>query len=356
MIMDATYDLEDWLGPHPRLRHLSIRCRRRTLSQPTPAFTRQLRTLHIHNGASTASDTLQFILYFPQLQELFLQGFQNRTNSPPLSEYTLSNNCIPSPHLIRLQDNSTEFMIQFLIPPLIQPGLSLYIEPFPGENGPSSFSELRNDAVFSLWVDKRQRRVIYNHDAGLTELTLENNESRWDGFTFPRSMNLESVLSLAWISGDPFTVEELTPFRSLVQLSFIYSPSPVGTTRATLTSTINNELVFTCPNLSYIGIILRKSVLTSVTYKDDAENALADFLDAWIEVHGRVFSEVQIQDEIKPNRWEEYMTTFQGIVESFEVGEVSTNLAAPVFPKCREFLPEAIYTEPEVFRGFAQLF
>jgi hypothetical protein len=280
----------------------------------------------------------------------------NGESSPPLSEHTLSNNRIPSPQLIRLQDNSTEFVVQFLIPPLIQPASNLYIEPFPGELRTLSFSELRNDVVSSIWIDRKQRRAIYNHDTGLTELTLDINDDRGDKFTFPRSMNLESVLSLTWINGNPFTVEELAPFMSLVQLSFIYSPSPVGTTNFTLTSTINDDLVLTCPNLSYIGIILRKSSVTSIVFKDDAEEALGNFLDTWIEVHGRIFSTIQIQDEIKPSRWAEYIGPFQGIVESFEVREVTANLAAPGFPKCREFLPEATYTEPKAFKGFAQLF
>jgi hypothetical protein len=177
----------------------------------------------------------------------------------------------------------------------------------------------------------------------LTELTLDNNEERQDEFKFPRSMNLKLVLSLAWINVNPFTVGELTPFRSLIQLSFIYSPSPVGTTKVTLTSIINDDLAFTCPNLSYIGIILHKSVVTSIIFKDDAEDALVNFLDTWIEVHGRIFSSIQIQDEIEPDRWAECIITFQGFVESFQVGKVTANLAAPVLPKVASFVRDSVF-------------
>jgi hypothetical protein len=99
---------------------------------------------------------------------------------------------------------------------------------------------------------------------------------------------------------------------------------------------------------------------SAILQRDDAEDAVSSFLEAWVNFYGEVFSTLELYDENRPGRWGQRLDVLKACAGIFEIKRrcVLEGLKAPTFPSLRRFItePEEDERDQLSFRGFAQTF
>lgn len=73
------------------------------------------------------------------------------------------------------------------------------------------------------------------------------------------------------------------------------------------------------------------------THDQPIEDVIQDFLDAWMETHGRVFTRITIYDTIDPGRWERVLPVLSTKAYSVNLSIPSISITPPSFPQMRDF-------------------
>jgi hypothetical protein len=135
--------------------------------------------------------------------------------------------------------------------------------------------------------------------------------------------------------------------ENVQQPSFPFTPILGNGLPTRLAHVLTPDVMKNCPQLEYIGIVLRKpqpgsSVRPEVAdldLGDHAEKAIPNFLKAWVKEYGKQFHRIRVQDERNSTRWEAYLPILESLVDHFELGTVSLDIPCKPVPLPRRFKP-----------------
>jgi F-box-like len=350
---------EQFLLKPYNLRHYSIDFRGYQFPLPSQTV-RNLWTLHLKRSNEPAIEILEAVVNMSCLRELYLDTCENGEDlSLELVDATIQNSKIGGLNVVYLKQVSTPFLTCFLRRGIVTSTTNVRLEPRP----PASWQLPRDNPVNSVWIDFTLKCALYRHDGGnaLTHVALgepnEPNEAL-PICTMPDFASFEALNSLFWtgmnLRSPPF---QLIP--SLVTLAFKFHPARIGEPKESLIDVVDSYLASSCPRLRYLGVSIRRPKISSaILQRDDAEDAISTFLEAWVDFHGEVFPTVELYDESRSRRWSQRLDVLKACTGSFEVKErcVLEDLNAPRFPSLRRFVVEDKGEEPLPFRGFAQTF
>lgn len=354
LVVSQSTPVEEYAFKPSNLRHLSVKVRGTDIPLP-PSVVRNLRTFHLHLSREPAIRILQIVINIKNLQELFLDGCQNRAEAPIEQVDEMVQNTKSTPlKLVHLKKLSDQFLLCFLRPEIVSPSTSLRIEPRP----PMQFQ--RHIPTTSCWIDLKNKHTLYEHKpkTTLTYMGLEDSSIAQPLLNMGMFINFSMVTSLCWKGGTP----QDPPFQffpALASLTFELYPAIVGERRQGLGDIVGEYLLSSCPRLEYLGISIRRPKSTSsVVQVDGAEHDLPAFLEEWVDTYGEVFSKVELFDEYLPRRWSDALDTLLTLTWSFELKEkcVMDSVQFPRFPETRQFVVKDLDEEPLPFRGFAQTF
>ncbi|KAG9054293.1 hypothetical protein FS842_005566 [Serendipita sp. 407] len=338
----------------PSLLHLSLDYN----SNPIPSIPAQrLRTLHLARVKVSGPVMLHTIANLHFLEELCLESVITETTFEDAGlDPTSDTITLRSVNLVNLEP----IWYHVLLPTLAYSvATNLFIHSRTSDEIILHYHHRRNLPVSAVYIDFADHSLTLNHDTCLTKLYLSLIDPSFPFATLRAFVPTDAVTSLSWTEGRALPAQALGKFSSLNRLSFTFSPRPVGNTEVRLDATINSNLATLCPHLVLLKIHLRKSVISSITYKDGAEDALQSFLESWTDLHERRFPLLWIQDDIRPGRWADLMATFYAFVDNLELGEIDVMENCPKFPDQRRFLPNppnSIRRAARPFRGFASTF
>ncbi|KAG8821202.1 hypothetical protein FRC19_008173 [Serendipita sp. 401] len=333
----------------PSLLHLSLDYNNNLLPF-IPA--QRLRTLHLARVKVSGPVMLRTIASLHFLEELCLESVVTDTSfEDAILDSTSGTTTLRSVYLINLRSIWYHILLSTLTNSV---ATNLFIHSRATDDFKLYYYHRQNLPASALYINFADHSMTLDHDSCLTKLYLSLIDPLFLFTGLTTFVPAESVISLAWTDGHPLPAPTLGEFSSLNRLSFTFSPSPVGDTQKRLDSAINADLATLCPHLVFLKIHLCKSIISSITYKDGAEDALASFLGSWTDLHERQFPLLWIQDDIKPGRWADLMQTFYALVDSFELGEIDIMENSPKFPDQRRFLPDppdSIRRPARPFRG-----
>jgi len=211
-----------------------------------------------------------------------------------------------------------------------------------------------------MWSDFTLKCALYQHDGSnaLTHVAWGEPNEALSIYTMPDFLSFEALNSLFW-TGANLKAPPFWFIPSLVTLAFEFHPARVGEPKESLVDIVDSYLASSCPRLRYLGISIRRpKIASAILQRDDAEDALSAFLEAWVDFHGEVFPTVELYDESKSRRWVQRLDVLKACTGSFEIKErcVLEDLKAPEFPSLRRFVMEDKDEDPLPFRGFAQTF
>lgn len=342
------------------LRHLSIDFYRIRLPIPPP-MVRILWTLHLKRTNEPALYILRVVVGIPTLRELVLDVCGSRDEAFPEEVDAIVQNRAPSSlKLVKLHHVSSPFLVCFLRPGIITSSTNLQIEPRP------HIEFYRDLPTTAGWIDFENQYFLFQHgsaaDSGcLTRVALGNVDR------FPlidraiSSVPRDSIERLFW-TGASISDRSLECCPSLVVLAFEFYVAAAGKPKDRLTDVVNDELASSCPHLKYLGITIRRPKAGGILQRDDAEEAIDAFLEAWINSYGETFSIVEICDEYRPKRWMDKLDVLRMCADTFEIRKESVlnRFKPPTFPTPRQFVvqekEEDLVSGAQPFRGFAQTF
>lgn len=340
------------------LRHCSIDF----FSHPFVLFSQSMRnlsTLHWKRSIEPVINVLKTVANISRLQELLLETCKNNEDPPPeLLDDIIQNQRFDSLKRLYLKDVSLSFLTCFLHPGIVASMTNIRIEHCP----PPSLQLQRGCPASSIWIDFNLNHVLYQHGFHevFTQISLgEANESIFT-YTMPKFVSCEGITALFW-TGANLRDPPFNSCPSLVKVAFEFHPARVGDPKESLTGLIGSYLASSCSQLQYLGISIRRPKMSSaILQRDDAEDAVSSFLEAWVNFYGEVFSTLELYDENRPGRWGQRLDVLKACAGIFEIKRrcVLEGLKAPTFPSLRRFItePEEDERDQLSFRGFAQTF
>jgi hypothetical protein len=338
-INDLSHDMQrlKCIRNSPRLQHLSLICNSVTGFQ-TLVFVRNLQTLHI-STAKEHPDTILFVLSkLPMLREFCMSSATiNHDQGGKDREAIVASNTFPKLHILSITQCSVEYVSQILIPPLILPHTNVHLEVNLPRFGSFELNYHRETMASTLWVYNNRSSYLLSHEISFTNFILplrHNTEPLSHISTF---IDCSSIASLS-LPEDPFTSAEISIFPNLTRLEFVFPGFNIGVETSSLTNILNHDIPLSCPNLEFIGLVFQDSPRLSIDYPDGASAVIEYFLESWMEIHGRIFGTIRIQDEINPYRWEVYAPVLEIMLETFEIGVVAVSDGIPIFPRTWEFV------------------
>lgn len=325
LVVDSSTPASNYVLAPCNLRHFSVDFGYHTLSFPKGVLS-NLRTLHLRMIPEPASKVFAIVLNINGLRELVLDICNNKED---LSIEQINAMVRPLPlELLYLKEVALPFISCFVRPEMISKATNLRIEPC------QQTSFQRPTPAGSVWIDLYHSYVLFEHGSGngVTRVGVDN------AYILAHTQTLvdySHVTSLRWVGGP---MKEL-PFQwlpSLRSLIFEYYPSIGSLQRQTLGDVIGSHLIASCPHLEYLGF-----TMTSDTHRSDgSEIELATFLQEWLGAHGKVFSEVQIRDGFRLQRWVGALDTLRKLTRSVKIKgrTLKENFLFPTFPDMRKFV------------------
>ncbi|PVF96887.1 hypothetical protein CPB86DRAFT_477325 [Serendipita vermifera] len=228
-----------------------------------------------------------------------------------------------------------------LIKPLISSYTNLYIEMDLVKTEALALNWYRGEDTSSFWVDGDRTSHILNHGACSTEIVLGLYQEPNAISKLPAFIDCLFIRSIYLGGGEPLTAHELGTFPNLTHFEFIIEISCFKTYKRALSDTLNSELPISCPNLNFIGLYIRSFFLVPISHVDGAESAIENFLEGWLDIHGKVFGTIRVEDGTKPSRWKEKIPLLEMMLNSFELGDCDG------LSKSTEIPPNAQVHRPE---------
>jgi hypothetical protein len=343
-IMEANigYDIEEnsanCIKNSPRLLHLSISLswQRLFLSLVSCSY---LRTLYVCYASDPPSTVLSTVSKLAHLKELYLISMFSFTEQDGLDfENALAINAYPKLDFLCMKGCNSLFVSHITTSSLISPFTNVYIEMGAVENNTLTFNLHREGMRSTLWIDAfRRNSLSFSHQFSLTEIALKSDHPIRPISLAPFFMNCHNVTSLE-LNGDLATSDELGLFPNLNRLNILFLVSPADVEKRSLVTALNASLPRLCPQLRVIGLILRRNGVPSAAYIDGAGPAIEDFLNYWVDFHGRWFGTIRVQDEINPSRWHRRLIPlFKTMLFCFELENITEldSSNKPKFPATR---------------------
>ncbi|PVF96882.1 hypothetical protein CPB86DRAFT_826893 [Serendipita vermifera] len=322
-----------WMKNCPRLRYLSF-TPLWIASSEVLLYARNLHTLHL-TDAKEHPDAILFVLSkLPVLKELRLDKVSENTLQRRRDrDAIIAADTFPKLQILSIAYCTADFVAKVLIPPLVSPDTNLHITMTTNETRSLALNCHREEMESSLWIYNSQSSFLFSHETSLTKIDLGTIYNVEPISQIPVFIDCNSIVSLALME-ECLTSSELILFPSLIRLAFA---SILGEEKNSLTNVLNPDLILSCPNLNFIGLILRGYQQSWMEYDDDTGLVIESFLETWIEIHGKVFGTLRVQDEVDPSRWEAHAPLLEMILENFELGEAMANEEKPIFPETRDF-------------------
>jgi hypothetical protein len=321
-----------------RLLHLSISLswQRLFLSLVSCSY---LRTLYICYASDPPSTVLSTVSKLAHLKELYLISMFSFTDEDgPDCQNAMAVNAYPKLDFLCIKDCNTLFVSQIVLSPLISPSTNVYIEMGTVENNTLPFNLHREGMLSTLWIDAfRRNSLLFSHQSSLTEIALRVDDHVTPISLAPFFMNCHNVTSLE-LNGHLATPNELGLFPNLSQLTILFLVSPADVEKRSLVTTLNASLPRLCSQLKVISLILRRNGATSAAYIDGAGPVIEDFLNYWVDFHGKWFGTIRVQDDINPSRWHRRLIPlFKTMLFCFELGNIAELESSnrPKFPVTR---------------------
>ncbi|PVF96883.1 hypothetical protein CPB86DRAFT_786521 [Serendipita vermifera] len=314
----------------PKLQHLSLKGSLQILF-PGLTVGPYLRTVYLSTASGHPTAVLFFLSRLPNLKELYLISMLAADNPGRLDHATImESTTFPNLDFLCIKHCPGSYISGILIPPLITPDTNVYLE----ADTPESPIRLdRGGMVSTLWVDTfRRNSFLIGHQTSLTEILLKEDDNAKLLSQLPVFINCYCITTID-LNGYMPTSDELNAFPSLARLTILFAVSPADIEKRSLDTTLNQAVPMLCPQLQYIGLILRRMGPQTAAYIDGAAPAVEEFLNHWVRVHGKRFGTIRIQDEINPSRWSRRLVPlFETMLQSFELGDI-TNQESNIRPK-----------------------
>ncbi|PVF96884.1 hypothetical protein CPB86DRAFT_798561 [Serendipita vermifera] len=325
--MEVSGDSIKCLQNSPRLRHLTLMGASQILF-PGLVLGPSLRTLHLSITSGHPAALLFVLSRLPNLKELYLNYMMTASDNGSVGHGSIMpTNTFPNLNFLCLKRCHSSYASTILTPSMIRPGTNVYLEADTIE-GPISLD--RGGMTSTLWVNAfRNNSFLIGHQTSLTEIILKEKDNIKLVSQLPGFMNCRCVTSID-LNGHLLMGDELYSFPNLVRLVILFKVTPAGVKDRSLATTLNQSLAVSCPQLQFIGLILRRVSPLNVVYVDGTRSIIEDFLDHWHRVYSRPFCTIQIQDEL--NRW--HWGPRSAMLQSFELGNIQPD-PRPKFPTTR---------------------
>ncbi|KIM20359.1 hypothetical protein M408DRAFT_30428 [Serendipita vermifera MAFF 305830] len=335
LVVDPSTTTSNYILAPSNLRHYSVDFQQQKLSFPRTIFA-NLKTLHLRMIPEPASKVLAIVFSSNDLRELVLDTCKNRED---LAIGQIDSTVrFPSLELLYLKEVAPPFLSCFLRSEVISETTNLRIEP----RQPTPFQ--RPTPASSVWIDLDRNYVLFEHGAGagVTYVKLSDVYALGPLYNVSSLVIFQHVTTLQWMGAHI----KNPPFRwlpSLISLTFECYPSDQHIQQQYLRDVAGSHLVSLCTHLKYLGILIYEP--TENTYsnpEDRPEVEFPRFLRRWRDVHGEVFSEVEIYDKYRPGRWAQMLGTFQDLTGRFEIKNhpFMDSARFPRFPDTRRFAVE----------------
>jgi hypothetical protein len=343
----------------PRLRQLSINARWAKISEAL-LLTPGLHTLHITAGKDHPNALLSLLNLMSGLKELCLRSMDIDNDETGMNLGPVVTEAFPTLDSISMSNCTIEYLSQMLIPRLVSSHTNLQIDVETDDPQSERFPlNCHREGASSLWVDQDRTTFVFHHAKSITDITLATYAEVKTITPILAFINGHSITSLFLRGGEPLAPNELGILPNLTHFNFLLQILAVRTNKRTISTTLNldkrmlgdtlnSNLPIFCPRLVYIGLILQKNSSKPMTQDDQVDKAIENFLESWVETHGKRFGTIRIQDEIKPSRWGEIIPRLKDLTEAFELGTVTGFESEPDFPTMRKFasrLPRSKSTE-----------
>jgi hypothetical protein len=334
----ADRPLDECIESCPKLTHLSLENVLSRLPKKGSKLLSNLRTLHLQGGWVDVTAFVGMLSALPHLRELVLHDFRTdgqddiASSSYPVSLSTLE--------LLTLSQLSHPFLSQLLSSTTLAPSTNLRI------NHSMDSYDIKNEmfkcGARTICIDARSRLVYYDHLVSTSELRADRGLGR-----LPLVICHDSVSLLSWTTETPYPDFPWKTFNNLHSLSFPFTPILVNGLPTGLAYVLTYEVRKNCPQLEYIGIVLRKPQpgssarpeVADLDLRDHAEKAIPNFLKAWLKEYRKRFHRIRVQDERNSTRWKAYLPILEPLVDHFELGAVSLDIPRKPVPLPRRFKP-----------------
>lgn len=321
-----------------------------------------LRVLHLHNVRISASELHMIVELTPNIEELAVNDCISSE-----SDYHMpldASHCLRRLRILSLLRCSAVFAASFLHNqgPIkvrstthVQLGIDTYKTPstwpLQREAHPNTrLHILEKGKVFFYETDQSLTRIVYTKVSPIASFPVVNGQLvrlvAFPEYIDPSTIEMLAIHRLVRVNS-----ESLYTLTHLKELHIDFQPVSVNEPDPGLSIILNHGLAASCPQLHHIMIRFLKSHVHDVTQEQKPEDDLSVFLDAWLELHRRVFPSVHIHDRIQPSRWNEYVDVFRGLTGEFIVDDRRPTCTLPKFPSLTQFIPDGSRRQPLSFRN-----
>jgi hypothetical protein len=325
-----------YISKSPGLIHVSVAVNFQRLF-PDLKLGRYLRTLCISNASDFPTTVLSVISELSHLKELYLISMFNTNISDLDYENSMLVRRFPNLRFLCVKDCPYSFVVRIGKPPFISKFTNIFIQlnisqsispaPLHRERGPST-----------LWIDHlHQNSFLISYPTSLIELVLRSDNDIKPISELPRLIQCDHITALE-LNGSLPTAEDMSIFTRLAQLKIQLQVKPASVEKRSLTTTLNAVLPYSCPRLTFIGLLLQRMGPESALYGDGAGAAVEHFLKEWVRCYGKPFGVIQVQDGVNPVRWHRRLTPrFKSMLQSFDLMTmiVSVPYSRPRLPVTR---------------------